>query len=658
MDDQAQQLNHLFAPNASLTKDILSELESICRLYSLDAQELFYKWESYAIKMGAESTLVSYKTVRDFRKDLEDAVDRESRAKVPQSNKKQVTATPRVSMGGDSFAMMDGIMGGTPARTNSMKRKPAGDFQTPATKAMKNGIHSSPLSASHPTATTFADRSNPGQIMETLNAHLPLAETPSEPVLESRVKLKANTDLPRFAYRSMAMKLSSASEMLDDRIDNFTELVCTHHKLSRSAFGSPAAQSSAEIVAVGRIACDQPNGKLNAASLVLEADRQLGAGMRVPLKFEDGVGYDLFPGKIVALRGTNVSGQYFSVSEVLAMPIIPPTASTPTEIDIYNDRLTGADGERRPLSLQIACGPYTTEAELDFVALNTLLENAAESKPDVLILTGPFLDLEHPVVASGDFEAHLPADAKIDPDRATLNDVFRALIASKINALVQATPSIIIIMVPSIRDAISKHVSFPQDRLPRPALGLPKQVQIVTNPIMLSINEIHFGIVSEDVLSELRRSNVYRAASSSKYGDDVLARLSTQLIDQRHFFPVFPPQAREDAPKVTAIAGEVPEIGGEERLPVGASLDLEYLKLGEWLSALPDVLITPSVLTPFAKVIRGVLCINPGTLSKKRGAGTLAAISVQPRQLTDDEREADVVLHKVYERARVDITRI
>ena len=54
-----------------------------------------------------------------------------------------------------------------------------------------------------------------------------------------------------------------------------------------------------------------------------------------------------------------------------------------------------------------------------------------------------------------------------------------------------------------------------------------------------------------------------------------------------------------------------------------------------------------------------MLCINPGTLSKKRGAGTFTAMNVQPKVSTDEEREAgEAAAHSVFERARVDGVRI
>lgn len=606
------ELNELFAPPGKpLDQDILNELQSILRLHTLSAQELFYKWESYVIKMGVENTRMDYKTARDFKKDLQDSLDRESRYKGQHSTSHRTArtaATPRAGAGGDVFGMLDGLVGGTPssARVSSAKRKGAG-LETPSAKAPKSGLNSSPADFKTPApikeaqGVAFENRPHVGQTIETLNAHLQAAVAPSELPSEARVKLKANSDVEKFRYKPMAMKLSEASEILDDRIDSFTELVQEHYKFDDTTFGNPAAQSAAEVVAVGRIACDQPNGRLNAASLVLETSRRMGAGMRIPLKLE-GVGYDFFPGRIVALRGTNVSGEYFAVTEVLSMPLLGYADSTPADLDIHNDRLTSADGETRALHMITASGPYTTDTDLSFQPLYSLLDRAEEERADVLILSGPFLDLEHPVVASGDFEEHLPPDTKLNPDRATLNDVFRVLISQPINRLLQAVPTITVILVPSVRDAAANHVSYPQDAFRKKAVGLPNAVKVVTNPITLSINELLVSISTQDILSELRRENVYQAGRGQKFNDDMLHRLSSGVIEQRHFFPVYPPQARENLPKPTAVDGEVPEVGGEERLSVGASLDLAYLKLGEMLNVRPDVLVLPSALTPFAKV--------------------------------------------------------
>jgi DNA polymerase alpha subunit B len=54
-----------------------------------------------------------------------------------------------------------------------------------------------------------------------------------------------------------------------------------------------------------------------------------------------------------------------------------------------------------------------------------------------------------------------------------------------------------------------------------------------------------------------------------------------------------------------------------------------------------------------------VVVINPGTLSKRKGPGTYAQLTVYPANVSEkDIKEGKPVGHKIYERGRVDIVRI
>lgn len=58
-------------------------------------------------------------------------------------------------------------------------------------------------------------------------------------------------------------------------------------------------------------------------------------------------------------------------------------------------------------------------------------------------------------------------------------------------------------------------------------------------------------------------------------------------------------------------------------------------------------------------MVESVLVINPGTLAKRRAAGTFARVIVQPAVVGEAERDKGVaVAHKLWERTRVDIVRI
>jgi DNA polymerase alpha subunit B len=103
---------------------------------------------------------------------------------------------------------------------------------------------------------------------------------------------------------------------------------------------------------------------------------------------------------------------------------------------------------------------------------------------------------------------------------------------------------------------------------------------------MISLNETVIGISSQDILFELSREQV----SGGGAGHDLMTRLPRFLIEQRHFYPLFPPVSRDHLPK------------GSGSKATGACLDVGYLKLGEWFNVRPDVLVVPSMLTPSVKV--------------------------------------------------------
>lgn len=410
------------------------------------------------------------------------------------------------------------------------------------------------------------------------------------PFSEPRIKLKAASDQTKMAYKPLAMKLSEASEILDDRIDEFVGIVQDHHGLEDSAFGSAANQSTTPVVAVGRIASDSMEGKLNAASLVLETSRRTGMGLRIPLDMNSIRSWSFFPGQIVALKGSNASGKAFVVDEVLEIPLLPNAASPLSSVEAHREKLRGGadvmdtDSDLHPLNVLLAAGPYTADDNLDFEPLHSLCSEAADTHADALVLMGPFIDIDHPLIATGDFD--LPEEAIQDPDTATMATVFKYLFAPALNRLAAANPHITMILVPSVRDALDRHVSWPQDAIQRKDLGLPKAARLVSNPMALQMNESVVALSSQDALYQMRGEEVAKDARG-----DLMGRLCRYMIEQRHYFPLYPPMDRSRLPKT----------GTTDGIATGAALDLSYLKLGSMVNVRPDIIVTPSLLPPFAK---------------------------------------------------------
>lgn len=107
-DSTEQELKERFAGTGTdLEADVLGELQSILRIHSIDAQELWYKWESYSMKMGSDDLKLNIDTARALKQDVQDGLERENRSKahVLNSNKRG-GATPRnVTSNGDVFGM-------------------------------------------------------------------------------------------------------------------------------------------------------------------------------------------------------------------------------------------------------------------------------------------------------------------------------------------------------------------------------------------------------------------------------------------------------------------------------------------------------------------------------------------------------------------------
>lgn len=106
-DSTVAELNELFgAGPKGLGQDIVTEMQSIMRLHNLSPQDLFFKWESYCIKLDMDEIQPSYDKIRAFKQDLQDALEKNTRTQVHSKPEKRVGVTPRTAnKGGDVFGM-------------------------------------------------------------------------------------------------------------------------------------------------------------------------------------------------------------------------------------------------------------------------------------------------------------------------------------------------------------------------------------------------------------------------------------------------------------------------------------------------------------------------------------------------------------------------
>lgn len=462
--------------------------------------------------------------------------------------------------------------------------------------------------------------------MELLNEDIPDTDAASS----TPVTFSVNVDLKKYFYRTMYQKISEVAEYLDERIEAFIPEILSHHGIAEDQLGNPALPLQTEIVAIGRIVPELPTDeKLHKQSVYFESCRRVGAGMRIKLLFDDSTPFHFFPGQIVALKGSNANGDYFAVKEILTLPLLPPAASPPTQLKKFNTK----DG---PLKVMTAAGPYTLNSELDFAPLDDLIKEANEAKPSALILLGPFIDVTNQCVAQGTFEVHT-ATGDVNPN-ATLDDLFRENISARLK---QLDPAITVVLIPHVRDTASNHPAFPQAPFNRKDLDLPRECKCLSNPATFSLNEVVFSVSTQDIMSDL-----VRVTAQHSLQRPFIETCMQDMLEQRTVYPYFPGSvANKDGHFVTS-----------------ASLDVPFAGLAEFVHALPDVLIVPSMLKPTAQIVNNVVALNPGVLAKTRGGQyaklTVANLAEQDIPEAADEDDGSVVVHDVWKRTRVEIVKI
>ena len=372
-----------------------------------------------------------------------------------------------------------------------------------------------------------------------------------------------------------------------------------------------------------------------------------------------------------------------------------------------------------------AAGPFSCSDDLAYAPLDALLETAAKEVPAALILLGPFVDENHPMMTEVRARSpkrapppphtstsqpnaptpptpHLshapPPPSSISPQALPLHfdDFFEQHVMSRIVACTEkqlaaaATPApppphappapatprhhpaappprpprlsisrhasrpLQIVLVPSIRD-VHHHPVYPQPgfewekKISGIGKAARKHLHCVSNPATFEIEGVRVSCCSADVLmllgQQARRhrpsppspptaphrpsppthlpaltppsssspsplQEISKAPAGQKRPER-LSRLSSHVLTQRTFLPIFPapPSAGQPPPAVDVVA----------------SLSTATL------AAAPDVLILPSDLSPFAKPAdAGVVAVNPGRLARMKAGGSYATIVVHP----------------------------
>ena len=595
---------------SKLDSFVQDSLEKVCNRYSFSEEEVCDKWEAYACNNGLKGN-PNEENIAGFTDHLQ-------QTQIGLLNKMYTQDTFRSRM---------------KEKPKQPEHRDLSKLKTPI-KPKRLEELSSPMmgsSAFSPVSKLTSDQpipepvgnSNAGNVKSTLNPEFPTFQ--ANKIGNAMV---AQTDgQQRKAYRYLYERLVEKGDILDSRINHFTDIVGRELYIQSDGpaadeinnfqfmFEHPSMINQESRYYIGRVSTDALDSQLqmNTSSCILESNREFG-GERVKLEFADSIlsdkQFDLFPGQIIAFQGTNPTGTKIIAQKMIA---IPELYSPVTNGSAYKSFYQGS--ETKNMSIVCCSGPYTERVNLEYRLLSALIKNLESNPPDVVIMSGPFVDCNHDCFLNGTVNE-------------TDESIFRSVVAPKIQQLKNLKSGMRVIIIPAITDSCLEWMAFPQppfgtsfDRKSElsnlQTLGLiDSDGEVVgdlfPNPVQFAVNEIVVAATSVDSIGDIFRFHTnplieLRAELSFKH-----------MIDQRHFYPLYPPFINLDTSRALSVGEDGP-------------CNLQFK---------PNLMIVPCRMASVAKVVDNVLCVSPGSVFLGPGIGTYARLYIQgleTSEMNDDE---------------------
>jgi hypothetical protein len=340
------------------------------------------------------------------------------------------------------------------------------------------------------------------------------------------------------------------------------------------------------LITVGRLMSDSsedlkdPKVPFNTHSLLLEPTSGINASKtrRFRLHVAEVPEYILYVGQIVGVIGRVTGSRDLHAERIICGAPVP-------EVDLLSNPT-----QSQSVHVSIASGPYSPENMLIFDSIGELEARIRNTNPpDYLIVMGPFLDINHPAVATGTIQ-----DSFERP--ATFDDIYREEIVPKLNRLARTCESTKteLIIVPATNEA---RYLLP---LPQPAWNyfqkdLPASVTFASNPSTIDIGGLQFLVTSTDALSAINANVLFKQNPNDPNSLNRVESCLAQILKSRALFPVMPSSLRIDPARrhLTDIIDD---------------------------SNFPHVIVTPSLSGKrFVKKLSNRIFVNPGFMSDASG---------------------------------------
>lgn len=422
------------------------------------------------------------------------------------------------------------------AVAQSIESAPSGVKLVEQSFSQSSGVSYEQRTGSGQLVASFTPRNTPAAAVD------PIPSTPSR---TSRCAISYDDpDFPNIflPYRFMYTSIEERAIALERHHLHLQKVMCSAHGIAEDSL-QPVGSPSQELVwCCGRICSENPEGRINLESVLLEGSRKESGGRRVSLDLKEvDAHFSVFPGQIVLVQGINSSGR-----TLVAKRIIDGT-DPPKRLDI---------GSRSGnVHIMMASGPFTTSENLDYQPIRDFLGLALSKNPDVIILCGPFVDVSHPKLNDGSVFMEFDDGTSVPASYETvfIRKIVKECLESFYDDSEGPMPHTQIVLIPSLldghhecvypqppfgdREAVKTtfidtdigSIQFPHSK------GREKKVHLLSNPCMFEIDGFVFGAATNDILFSLSCDE-----ASSKLGGNRLPYLASHLIRQNSFAPQFP----------------------------------------------------------------------------------------------------------------------
>ncbi|CAF0800297.1 unnamed protein product [Brachionus calyciflorus] len=346
-------------------------------------------------------------------------------------------------------------------------------------------------------------------------------------------------------------------------------------------------------------------GKLTEHNVAIQGSYVCSNSHSIPLNLSQCSEYSLFPGQIVLINGRNPDGKKFLCKEVLEPHYVKENLDIKKEIKKeFNDNRDNCSKEDNSIDVRleinedliciVAAGPFMMTGSTETNVISQLANAVKENKAHVLILLGPFLDVNHELINSGNIPMGFDD---------LLQQIFDELASKLGNTRTQ------VIIQPSVNDVTQEQI-YPVNpfSVTNQFLKNYDNFHFTQEPNMIKINGVQFALTSTDVIKDLTSMAVSKTTSSDK-----LSRNFVHMLKQKSFYPIYPP-------------------------PDHICIDYEAWNKYARIYTHPKIFIAVSDVTKFSKEVNNCTCINPGRLVRGTSTGTYAQITISQKKSQENDQ--------------------